>query len=226
MLLTACAEPTLTIERGPTYLTMMNVWTPNPGVTASDLSEAVTLGLENDVRSADGFVGAAVLEGQDGGNVVVYGRWRDTAAIEAVGAAVAAGEAPDFAAALSLASTEAHPYRVDEVVGDLVIDLNADELTMINTWTPNDGITTDELAAALSEGIRMDTSAQPGFRAASVFASLDGSNVRAYGHWDDPAALETFGGVIEAGGAPTFSQVFALAVSDARPYSVVAVVTP
>ncbi|MEM9068942.1 MAG: antibiotic biosynthesis monooxygenase [Myxococcota bacterium] len=229
LMVAACTDSessTVLIETDPTYLMMINVWTPHTGGSFTELSDAVRRGLENDMRSVDGFLGAAVLEAQDGSNVVVYGQWRDSTAVDAAGAKVAAGEAPDFAAALSLATTEAHPYRVDSLVGEIVIDTAADELTMINTWTPRDGVSVDEVATALSEGIRVDTSAQPGFRAAGVLASLDGSNVRAYGHWDDAAALEAYGSVIEAGAAATFAQVFALATSDARPYSVVAVITP
>lgn len=224
-LLSACQDDVLAVETGETYQTMMNVWTPNEGVSIAQLSDAVTVGLTNDIRVRDGFLGGAVLEATDGSNVVVYARWRDLAAVEAIQEVIATGEAPDFLAALALASTEAHPYRVDSLTGDIDIDLDDDELTMINTWTPLEGASVDEVATALTAGIAMDTAAQPGFRAAAVFASIDGSNVRAYGHWDGPESLEAYGAVIMNGGAPTFARVFGFAESDARAYRVVALLT-
>lgn len=200
----------LVLETGGAYLTMSNVWTPTEGVAITKLTAAVPLGLSNDIQGREGFVAGAVLEASDASNVVVYARWRDMAALESVGAAIGAGEAPDFAAALALAATEAHPYRVDSVRGEIAIDLRDDELTMINTWTPTVGVSVDEVATALSSGIATDTAQQPGFRSTAVLASLDGSNLRADGHWDDAAALEAFGGVIMSGGAPAFASVFPL----------------
>ncbi|MEM6926717.1 MAG: hypothetical protein AAF602_07325, partial [Myxococcota bacterium] len=147
--------------------------------------------------------------------------------LEAVGAVIERGDAPDFAAALAIATYDPRPYRVDtvSVVDPLLIEQDdGTTLTMVNTWTPIGGATVDEVASTLSAGIEADTAVQPGALAFGVHASLDGSNVIAYGQWTDMASVEAFGDVIGMGGAPTFAEVFALAESVPHPYVVTAVI--
>lgn len=222
----ACSPASLQIEEGSSPLTMINVWTPLEGTTVAELAEQVAIGIDDDIRAQDGFLIAAVHQSTDESNVLVYGQWEGQADLEAAGAAIEAGDAPDFSAALALGSYDPRPYRVDVVAAPVGLEIasEVEYLTMVNTWTPFEGVSVDDVASALSAGIVADTAVQPGAQAFGVHASLDGSNVMAYGQWDDMASVEAYGDVIAAGGAPTFAQVFAQAESEAHPYRVTAVI--
>lgn len=221
---------TIEIREGEPNLTMMNVWTPKDGVSVDQLAAALADGLGTEIRTLPGFVAAGVHASSDESNVLVYGHWKDQDALAGVQTAIEQGRAPTFAAAFGLADSAAHPYRVASVVtasdaSSLTIAPDSSMLTMINTWTPKEGVLVDEVATALVEGISAEIRTLPGFLGASVLASLDESNVRVYGHWTDQAALAGVQDAVQDGEAPLFSKAFALADSLARPYTVRTVIT-
>lgn len=217
---------TIEIQANETNLVMVNVWTPNEGVTVDEVASAVAAGIEADIAPLPGFLVAAVHASQDESNVLVYGHWTGADALAGVQEVLEAGEAPDFAAALGLAESVPHPYDVRSVdaSGPLVIAEGSTFLTMVNTWTPNDGATVDDVATALVAAIGDEISTVPGFLGGSVHASTDESNVLVYGQWEDEAALGGVMAGVEAGDFPLFAQAAMLAGSVPHPYAVQAVI--
>ncbi|MEM9463680.1 MAG: antibiotic biosynthesis monooxygenase [Myxococcota bacterium] len=220
---------TIEIRENEPNLTMINAWTPKDGVSVDEVAAALTDGLSADIRELPGFVVAGVHASQDESNVLVYGHWTDQDSLAAAQTAIGEGQAPTFAAAFGLADSAAHPYRVASVItssgaSSMTIAEDSSMLTMVNTWTPKEGASVDEVAAALIDGINAEISTLPGFMGASVLASLDESNVRVYGHWEDQAALDGVQTAAQNGEIPLFSQVFALADSLAHPYAVRSVI--
>ncbi|MEM9488837.1 MAG: antibiotic biosynthesis monooxygenase [Myxococcota bacterium] len=223
-------EPAMTeIRTDESNLVMVNVWTPAGQATVADVAAAVTDGIATDISQQPGFIVAGIHQSTDESNVLVYGNWTEQAALDQAQTAIANGEAPTFAAAFDLATSEAHPYRVAAVIepagaSALTVTEGSSVLTMVNTWTPRDGATVDEVATALVAGLNADISQLPGYLGAGVLASLDGSNVLVYGQWADQTAFDGVITAVQNGDTPVFAQAFALADSTPHPYTVDAVI--
>ena len=103
------------ITPGADHVTYVNVLTPADGVTLEALAAQLTTAMENDASEMPGFRSASVHVARDGGYVLNYAQWDDTASVDAVVAALGEGRLPDLAEAFSMASPEFHPYDVVSV---------------------------------------------------------------------------------------------------------------
>ena len=93
----------------------VNILTPNVGVSLDDLARQLTVAMENDASKMPGFRSASVHVSRDGSYVLNYAQWDDVASVDAVVAAIGAGQLPDLEQAFSMASAEFHPYDVVSV---------------------------------------------------------------------------------------------------------------
>ena len=104
------------------------------------------------------------------------------------------------------------------------VDPGAGLLTMINVLTPGEA-GQDALIAQLQEALDGTLAETPGFVSGSIHRSLDSTHVVNYAQWTDEAALAAFVARLQAGEAPAMAAVFAMAMPDYHPYSVVSVHT-
>ncbi|MEM9491649.1 MAG: antibiotic biosynthesis monooxygenase family protein, partial [Myxococcota bacterium] len=101
----------------------------------------------------------------------------------------------------------------------LVLHEGGDYLTVLNILVPEPGEQTaiiDLLETGLTESIRF----LPGFRGAAVHRSLDNDYIAVYAQWDDQAALDNAGAMINAGSAPAMQEVFTRAQPEYHPYPI------
>lgn len=108
--------------------------------------------------------------------------------------------------------------------GELTVGVDDQPLTMINVLVPNEGVTVDELADTLVEGLSSATSAFDGYLGAAVHRSLDDSTVVVYAQWESRAAVDEAVRRIGAGEAPAHAAAFGMSSPVFHPYEVVAVV--
>jgi heme-degrading monooxygenase HmoA len=64
-----------TISRGNGYVTLINVFSVEPG-RQQDLVNLLALATEKDVRKIKGFVSASLHRGLDGAKVTMYAQWK------------------------------------------------------------------------------------------------------------------------------------------------------
>ena len=112
------AEPssaTAVIGPGLDRLTMINILRPSE----DDQDEVVRLlraGLEEVMSEQPGFIDASVHRSADNEYVAVYAHWDDIESLQAAGALVMSGGAPDMANAYRLGRADYHPYVVEAVI--------------------------------------------------------------------------------------------------------------
>ncbi|MEM6653526.1 MAG: antibiotic biosynthesis monooxygenase family protein [Pseudomonadota bacterium] len=120
-----------------------------------------------------------------------------------------------FAAALALFPISATAEDAAQITPE------ADVLTMINVWTPEEGRQAefvDMLEAALS----VELIEQPGFVSGNIHRSLDSDHVVMYAQWANQEALEAFVAKLQSGKAPEMAAAFGAATPDFHPYAVTA----
>lgn len=123
IILTGCAQvqpPSETankpeISADADILTMVNVITPNEGVTPEQVIEHLQAGMEQTMRRQAGFISASIHRSLDSDHVVVYAQWRSQADLEAVVKVLEAGKAPNILKAFTIATADYHPYKVVSV---------------------------------------------------------------------------------------------------------------
>lgn len=96
-------------------LTMINILLPSE----DDQDEVVRLlrsGLEEVMSRQPGFIDASVHRSADNEYVVVYAHRDDIESLQADGAVVIGGGAPDMANACGLGQADHHPYVVEAVI--------------------------------------------------------------------------------------------------------------
>ncbi|MGR3436085.1 MAG: hypothetical protein ACU0CO_14535 [Shimia sp.] len=105
----------VTISADGDGVTFVNLLTPNEGVTPEELAAELTEAMETEIRFREGFRNASVHIARDGAYVLNYAQWDSTENVDAVVAAVQAGELPEIAEAFTMSSPEFHPYDVVSV---------------------------------------------------------------------------------------------------------------
>ncbi|MEM8572216.1 MAG: antibiotic biosynthesis monooxygenase family protein [Pseudomonadota bacterium] len=105
--------------------------------------------------------------------------------------------------------------------GTAQITPQADVLTMINVWTPEEGKQA-EFIEMLETALSGELIAQPGFVSGNIHRSLDSDHVVMYAQWANQEALEAFVAKLQSGKAPEMAAAFRAATPDFHPYAVTA----
>lgn len=211
-----------TISGQDTVLTVINLLNPAPE-NQTELIELLNAGIDQEIRSQDGFVSASIHQSLDNSYVVNYAQWRDEASLQATAEWIEAGNAPTMAEAFALGNPDFHPHRIVEQfsTAEVRIDCNATALTLINFLTPNAEVAASELALQLAEAMRAEVAATPGFISATVHESLDSPLVVNYAQWENEESVGAITTALEQGEAPELGDAFSLGTPDFHPFAVV-----
>ncbi|WP_299048746.1 antibiotic biosynthesis monooxygenase [uncultured Tateyamaria sp.] len=105
-------DATVSIAEAGDAVTFINVMTPNEGVTIQELAQQLTLAMETEISSFDGFRNASVHISRDETVVTNYAQWDSEASVQAVVEALTAGDLPELGKAFTISSPVFHPYDV------------------------------------------------------------------------------------------------------------------
>lgn len=93
-------------------LTIVNVLTPNDGVSQSELAQLLKTALADELVTQPGFISSTVHESMDSDYVVNYSQWTNQEALNVMVERLQSGNAPKLGLAFSNATPDFHPFTI------------------------------------------------------------------------------------------------------------------
>jgi len=105
-------QKNVTIDSQNKLLTIINILTPNEGISKEEVVNQLNDALENELMTQSGFVSSTVHQSLDNNLVINYTQWKDMNSLQEMVKRVQSGNAPKLAKVFSMATPDFHPFNI------------------------------------------------------------------------------------------------------------------
>lgn len=212
------------LDTATQLFTVINVLKPD-SLNKDQVISLLKNGLNNTMRKQKGFVSSQLHASLDNHYIINYTQWESGEDLQAAGALVGSGGAPNMAAAFSKGNPDYHPYKLigqyTSEAKPVIIDEEGSLLTIVNILIPKDGVSKTTLGNMLKEALADELVSQSGFISSTIHESIDNNFIINYSQWVDGAALNKMVTRLQSGNAPKLGAAFGASTPDFHPFSIV-----